>query len=532
MKSKSAIIAKEEAKSFLEQYIKTNNYSDLKKALELDNTNSLILFEYLNYLKKKDENLFNQEVKGYKFYLDKESCSKLNITYIDHKKDFMELIKSIQNVDTNKTFDLQVVKKALKQCYPEEDKEIMEAKNEKRINNLPLNNLDDDILFYLSLKVEFCKHLYLLVNFETEKDSESGFLHTGISYIKIYTFIIQIYLQKNDRNSVYSLIQILNLKDYFYKEAEIFERLFYFLNQTGIDLNFVKNNSEILYAELRKNSYLKRVGDDSFKELYFQIIEQILKSNCIQQLVSELKFHHKDTKGIISIDDYYIKYIKDNLLFFPFFSRNNYGLTVTLNGKILINNVYKEVETISADEIHLYNFCIWIITGIHEIVGHFLKDYYYYMTGFKISESSPIKLGTSSNGEDEEEEEEEEGGDLVEQILFKNISLLYLSDVIYILNVNNWNKSLVNFSAYFSSDNRKEIISKEKIGSINQFDLNEQTIKLLSFFNINEKDLMMCKTNVMVKCKRIKSQPYIDLSKKQCVTHMNRLEGLRKKKNK
>ena len=307
---------------------------------------------------------------------------------------------------------------------------------------------------------------------------------------------------------------------------QLLKVLLYFLNQTGIDFKFVENNSKILYAQLRKNSYLKRVGNDSFNELYFQIIEQILNSNCIKQLVMELKHHHKDTKEIISIDDYYIKYIKDNLLFFPFFSRNNYGLTVSLNGKILINNVYKEIETISADEINLYNFCIWIITGIHEIVGYFLKDYYYYMTSFKISESSPIKLGTSSNGEDEEEE----GGDLVEQILFENISLLYLSDVIYILNVNNWNKSLDNFSAYFSSDNRKKIISKEKIGSINQFDLNEQTIKLLSFFNINEKDLMMCKTNVMVKCKRIKSQPYIDLSKKQCVTHMNRLEELRKKK--
>ena len=47
----------------------------------------LIIFEYLNYLKKNDKISFNKEVKRYKFYLDDKSCSKLGIPYIDHKKD-------------------------------------------------------------------------------------------------------------------------------------------------------------------------------------------------------------------------------------------------------------------------------------------------------------------------------------------------------------------------------------------------------------------------------------------------------------
>ena len=239
-----------------------------------------------------------------------------------------------------------------------------------------------------------------------------------------------------------------------------------------------------------------------------------------------LKTHHKDTMNTISINDYYIKYIKDNLLFFPFFNMDHYGLTNSLNGKILINNVYREIGKISVNEIKLYNFCIWVITGIHEIIGHLLKDYYYYMTCFKISEESTIKLGTASNGKKEREE-----GDLVEEILFKNIPILYLSDVLYILNIKNWNKSLNEFSDYFLSDERKNIISKEKIDIIEQFNLNEQITKLLSYFNINEKKLKYYKTNEMIKYNRIKSHPHIDLSKKKCVTHMNRLEELKRKKN-
>ena len=284
-KSNSVSDAQEKAKSYLKEYIKTKDYSDLKNAINLDNTNSSILFEYLNYLKKNDEILFNKEVKRYKFYLDNKSCSKLGITYTDHKKDLFALIDSIQKVDTNDTFDLECVKEALKKYYPKEYKKIMEAKNKKRVNNLPLNNLDDDIFFYLSIKVVFCRHLYLLINYKVEEDFEVKYLHKSISYIKIYSYIIQKYLLKNERDIVYSLIQILNLADYCTKYREPFERLYYFLTQVEMDFKLVENNAKELYNKIMENKHLKKVGDNKFNELYFQIIERILKSNCIKQLI-------------------------------------------------------------------------------------------------------------------------------------------------------------------------------------------------------------------------------------------------------
>ena len=103
-KSNTVSDAQENAKYYLKEFIKKKDYSDLINALNLDNTNPLIIFEYLNYLKKNDKISFNKEVKRYKFYLDDKSCSKLGIPYIDHKKDLFALIDSIQKVDTNGYF--------------------------------------------------------------------------------------------------------------------------------------------------------------------------------------------------------------------------------------------------------------------------------------------------------------------------------------------------------------------------------------------------------------------------------------------
>ena len=95
-------------------------------------------------------------------------------------------------------------------------------------------------------------------------------------------------------------------------------------------------------------------------------------------------------------------------------------------------------------------FFIWIVTGIHEAIGHFLKDYFSYLTKFVISEES-ASSDESSNGNIE-------GGDLVEEFLFVNVKQLYSGDIFYILDKNNWNKSLSEFTSYFNSEERKKFL--------------------------------------------------------------------------
>lgn len=517
MKSDSIIKAKSEARSFLKEYIEKGDYTYLSKALSLDNTNHLISFHYLHYLKNNNEKQFRDELKKYKFFLDEESCSKLKVQYINHKKDILFFIDSIQqvDVDTNNSFDLQDLKDALEKYYPKEDREIIDQSCEKRVNNLPLNDLEDDILFYLSIKIVFCRHLYTLVNFKIEKEWDMKYLKMGISYIKIFSLILQYYIINNEKTTVLNLINSLDLSNYFTGDVESLQRLKYYIDQIKLDLKEIKVKANYLYTNLIGIQYLKTLNNDKFQSLFFEIMEKILTSNCMKQLVSELKNHNRDNNNLITIDDNYLDYIKKNLLFDQFFDQNTYGATNSLIGKIFINNERRFIPGLTPQELDLYNFCVWVVSGIHEIIGHFLKDYYYLIC-FAISEESPIKISKTSS-------EREEGGELVEKLLFKNEPILYLSDVLYILNIKNWNKSINEFSEYFNSNKRKNIINQKKIESIDLFDLNDELIKFLFNFDITKNDLVNFKTDIKMKCKKSNSQPHIDMSGKTCMIKKKRL---------
>jgi hypothetical protein len=173
-------------------------------------------------LKNNNEKQFRDELKKYKFFLDEESCSKLKVQYINHKKDILFFIYSIQqvDVDTNNSFNLQDLKDALEKYYPKEDREIIDQSCEKRVNNLPLNDLEDDILFYLSIKIVFCRHLYNLVNFKIEKEWDMKYLKMGISYIKIFSLILQYYIINNEKTTVLNLINSIDLSNYFTGDVE------------------------------------------------------------------------------------------------------------------------------------------------------------------------------------------------------------------------------------------------------------------------------------------------------------------------
>ena len=37
---------------------------------------------------------------------------------------------------------------------------------------------------------------------------------------------------------------------------------------------------------------------------------------------------------------------------------------------------------------YLFNFCVWIMTALHEYIGNLLKNYYYYSTNFLIPQKT------------------------------------------------------------------------------------------------------------------------------------------------
>jgi hypothetical protein len=132
------------------------------------------------------------------------------------------------------------------------------------------------------------------------------------------------------------------------------------------------------------------------------------------------------------------------------------------------------------------------------------------LTRFIISEES----GSS----DESSNDSLEGGNIVEEYLFPNTKELYLSDILYILDITNWNKNLDDFSKFFSSNERKEIIEKG-IKPKHISSLSKELINFLSKFGINKNDLYSYQTNISIRCKKFNAEPVIDLSKRICLSH-------------
>ena len=85
--------------------------------------------------------------------------------------------------------------------------------------------------------------------------------------------------------------------------------------------------------------FYENFGDEfeNYKAIYFDLIEKILKSKCIQDLLIELKNHHNDKNNLIKINDDFIDYIKKNTIFFEFIRPDLYGVTNVRELKTIIN---------------------------------------------------------------------------------------------------------------------------------------------------------------------------------------------------
>ena len=647
MKADSIIEAKKEAISYLDKYRKSKNFSDLENAMHFDNTNQDIIFQYLSHLKSNNLEKYDIEKEKYKFFLEEKFCAELKIKYIDHKKDLLSLIDSIRMVDSKNLLDFQPVKNALEKCYSRNDKQLLGSKSNKRINNLPLFDILNDVFLYLTLKIEFGNLLYLLVDFKFDdkddknngdeddnkydkKSNNNEYIHNIVnkenqnlinkdkenqnvltenkvnmnilneekdknsinrdnenelnknkdniikehkdnqisvnegkdneamnivnktneninntkenneneeledeenedskiidlesqkiclsnlaSFLKIYSEIIKYYLEKNEKILVFNLVNTFDQEKFYDYDTDSLKRVKYYVKE----IKFLESNLEsaagVLYKNLIEVNGQSKIESfmEKYKNLFYDVLGGILKSNCVKQLVQKLSKHHKDTNNIIRIDDKYIDYLKNNIIFFPFFTSNCYGITITLNGKIMINEDYRNAE-LSYQETKLYNFCVWVITGIHESIGHFLKDYFYYLTDFLISDESPTIEGKNN------EITEEEGGDLVEEILFLSLSKFYIHDILYILDIKNWEQNLDDFAAYFNSKKRMKL--KKGIKSLNSLNLSSECITLLSKFDIQEKSIKNFKTDKLLSFKKSYEQASIDLSKMKCLTH-------------
>ena len=70
----------------------------------MDNTNSNIIYYTLKNLEIKNDVKYKQLCQKYKFFLNEENEKKLNILYLDNKKNVLEIFESIQKMNPSNPY--------------------------------------------------------------------------------------------------------------------------------------------------------------------------------------------------------------------------------------------------------------------------------------------------------------------------------------------------------------------------------------------------------------------------------------------
>ena len=546
-KTKNLLFAKEEGCELINEYSKTKDKTYLQRAMDTDNTNSEVLYWYL------DDSSNKEKISLYRNILNKDICDKLGVDYVNHKDCVISILESIRDINVEK-LDTEALKKSLEKNIPKDEINKYNLEKQNAINNIPFNIEEENILYFI-IKLDLGEKLYPIVNNTIDNNDKCRNLFIDIkkeclAYVRILAEIILYYIKNNKNEQVYRLLSIIKFNEEITEETT--SKIAYYLKKINIiDIDEIEKRTGFSFKKF-KISDVPKCPDDlaNLKNIFFELIEKILKSKCIGDLVTELKEHHNDKKNIVKIDDNFIEYIKKNTLFFEFFRTKDFGVTNVMELKTFINIDYRTVKLRNNRINYLFNFCIWIISSLLEYVGHLLKDYYYYSTNFEISHKSPKKRKNEIENEnkknlkekkednkkdnkekdknedkkeekeeeeeEEEDEEEEEGGFLVEQLLFKGINQIYICDVLYILNIKNWEKNIKQFSKFFVSKERNNLISGKKKIKIDN--IGKDLLKLIEKFNLKIEELVLVTPDTGMECRASNSLYYINCPS-GCGTH-------------
>ena len=105
----------------------------------------------------------------------------------------------------------------------------------------------------------------------------------------------------------------------------------------------------------------------------------------------------------------------------------------------------------------------------------------------------------------------------MEKLLFKEISQIYICDILYILNINNWEKNIQEFSKFFNSEKRKKFIKGRK--KIKRTKIDEAFLKFIEKFNVSIEELAVARPDISMECKSDKSPSYYINITGGCGTH-------------
>jgi len=478
----------EEKKKMAE--IEINNYHDkdtlseqylaLVKIMIKDNTNRDVLKKYLLFLKHNYEKLkdiynnyseyiesYNDEIKYYQICFTKKELNDIFDYYkeLSEKEKFLKLVNYIANFDLENTEIDKVLDK------------IEINRNNLITFNQPIGFDNEELFYYMnsaliSLEIEKFKSLKKIEKIKNVQYS-----------LKKINFAKEIEEDKDKFNELMLIIlraqdnlltdyNINLLESHKYNQDEIAKKLteikpsliddLILENEKEINLSsnkFTKNNlynidNALLHYKNQRcfkkeelynmnelyNHYQKQFDFDKFKNFF----KKILQSKTIKQAFSILypeiyKYPFDNEEKAKNFINNYYKFIllKDK-------TSNGGTNKFTLETKLFL--MMKETKNYNFNENAikvLYPSSI-IKTFIHELNHNFYNIYFFHKNG-TIPLTAPKK----------QKIQDEEGDGYIEYLLFnQHLKKINLKQAIYILNEDNYNKSLDDF--------RKDFISQKK----------------------------------------------------------------------
>ena len=459
----------EKTKSFK---TKKDEYLFFLNLIIKDETNINLLKEYLLFLKNNEMFLekekiphenFIDELNYYSVFFEKDELKKLfGFEFKSEKTKLIQLIKEYYNSLNNNT--LKELKKKLKD------------ENKRRYFNQPISFNLKELIYYdcydtIYYDIIFNKNnnkqklenkLYILEEILKrkiiEQFEEVDVLIPLFSYIyyaqpkkKVEFFLNSIYsktltdeeLEKNSEIYKYE-VSSNKIKKFFHKENEIYENpkelclknldekcqncekynYKYMIENPPLKLK-IENIKELILITLKSKVFKEAFQYLTGKENY----ENIFNNNMISEFINNLKFLPIEFSSIVA-----------------FHNRLNF-ITIISTMKKDISNCFKYND----EKISLTLENGIIVTIIYHEFGNAINTVISFKENKMKSNNTPRKTFLKYK----------EGGRYLELILFgKAIDKLTLGEALYVLNLNNYEKSLEEFRKGFLELNDKDLIIK------------------------------------------------------------------------
>lgn len=428
---------------------KAKNNTTLKEQLEnvisKDNTNIDALFEYLLNLKENKDPKFKEKLKQYSFLLDINKLKMLDSSfkgdlyknYYDEKTNIIKFLEKVIENDFYGDLGVNLILSEIdfRETIQKEIKSpfIGDFNKENYINSpIPISDCN---LFFHYLRVKFFQFLQDV--FEGKKELQKF----SIELLKKINVMTE---EKDKKSKKKLLLEILCMVSiYRFRSPEL-----------NMVTNLYSHNLDFEYDNLlHPIIFFNRV-----KNILFDYFRMVANSNCVTTALIEYKKiinHNSERPADLDIKNS-LEYLLRNTVFIPFFSNEEWGLTIPAFNLSFINidifclqDSYRK-ENQYPDYVFLFYFVKYLISFLHEPIGH----------NFKIYESYNNNLDTPFNTpriKENNKEKKYEGGYLMEALLINSVDKLNIEHVLFLLNENNWSLDHEIFLAKFKEIKKQNL---------------------------------------------------------------------------